>query len=60
LPEISSDKFVFEDGYPMMFEERNPASDYVIKKLKEQIPKGKKFTKINWMKLSSLARDINV
>jgi len=49
--------FVFEDGYPMVFEERSPASDYVIKKLKEQTPKGKKFMKINWMKAGIISSD---
>lgn len=57
LPEISLDKFAFEDGYPMVFEERSPASDYVIKKLKEQTPKGKKFMKINWMKAGIISSD---
>jgi granule-bound starch synthase len=57
LPDISLDKFAFEDGYPMVFEERSPASDYVIKKLKEQTPKGKKFMKINWMKAGVISSD---
>jgi len=57
LPNVSLEKFLFDDGYPLVFEERNPASDFIIKKLKEQTPKGKKFAKINWMKAGVISSD---
>merc|ERR1711959_562591 len=57
LPDISLDKFAFEDGYPMVFEERNPASDFIVKKLREKTPSGKKFMKINWMKAGVISSD---
>jgi len=57
LPDSSLEKFAFEDGYPMVFDERNPASDFIVKKLKESTPSGKKFAKINWMKAGVISSD---
>lgn len=41
----------------MVFEERNPASDFIIKKLKERTVDGRKFAKINWMKAGVISCD---
>jgi granule-bound starch synthase len=60
LPLTSLDKFMFEDGCPMVFEERNPASDFINKKLREQTRTGKKFAKINWMKAGIISSDKNL
>ncbi len=51
LPESSRERFAFEDGYPMVFDENTPASE-----LYEGAP-GQKFAKQNWLRAGVTACD---
>jgi granule-bound starch synthase len=44
LPESSKEKFMFEDGYPKIFDEMSPASEASVGAV------GQKFAKLNWLK----------
>ena len=51
LPESSRERFAFEDGYPMVFDENTPASE-----MYEGAP-GQKFAKQNWLRAGVTACD---
>lgn len=51
LPESSRERFAFQDGYPMVFDENTPASE-----IYEGAP-GQKFAKQNWLRAGVTACD---
>jgi len=51
LPESSRERFAFQDGYPMVFDENTPASE-----MYEGAP-GQKFAKQNWLRAGVTACD---
>jgi len=53
LPDSAEAGFLFEDGYPLVFNETENASDEKV----PVAPKGEKFKKHNWLKAGFLAAD---
>ena len=51
LPESSRERFAFEDGYPMVFDENTPASELYEGAV------GQKFAKLNWLRAGVTACD---
>jgi len=59
LPEISKEKFEFEDGYSKVFSEMTPA-DEAEAAMKESTELGKTFAKLNWMQAGFMSADKNL
>ena len=54
LPESSRDRFTFQDGYPFVFDETNPAGEG---ELPAAAAPGQKFPKLNWLRAGITACD---